>query len=78
MILLIFDLLVDENCVVVTFGHISIDTQTGYYYVAEDGCNYLNTLILYKDIEVPDMVIPQKYCYSKNAGFYLNSNYLGD
>ena len=70
------DILVDDSNILITKGTISVDPETGYFYVAEENCNYLNNLTLVENIEIPEGVTPQKYCYTVEDGFYSNPDYV--
>ena len=70
------DILVDDSNILITKGTISVDPETGYFYVAEENCNYLDNLILVVDVEIPEGVEPQKYCYTVEDGFYPNPDYV--
>ena len=35
-----------------------------------------NNYTCYADLTIPDEVIPYKYCYSNEIGFYLNPNWV--
>ena len=70
------DILVDGNNILITKGTITTDPETGYFYVQEENCNYLDNLLLIEDIEIPEGVTPQKYCYTAKDGFYLNPDYV--
>lgn len=47
-------------------------------YVVEHNTYYMvhNDSITYKNVEVPDGIIPYKYCYTSDEGFYENPDFV--
>lgn len=55
-----------------------IDYEVNGNVLLGDGTGIASTLVkgVYEVDEVPEEIVAEKYCYTKESGFYLNKNYV--
>ena len=63
-----------KDNVIVYIGEIAEKTEQG---IVTNECIFIETDLVVKDVAtIPDGVIPQKYCYTDELGFYENPNWV--
>lgn len=68
-------LLINENNILVYISDIC-ETVVNGFFVGNNMVFNPDGLHIEEVGSVPEEVIPQKYCYTQDDGFYLNENYI--
>lgn len=62
---------------VMLYGNNLIYLDNGYPCIEDFNTSFLpDEVNIYQNIEIPTKIVPNKYCYTPEQGFYLNPNYI--
>lgn len=67
----------DENNLIINYGEVLEMSSEGYPWLVNENVSFVTEHIQIHNtkLSMPKDLLPVKYCYSEEKGFYLNENY---
>lgn len=66
----------ESNIILDIFEHLAYQ-DNGYPMNLDTRTAYVSSFVdVYENVNVNERVVPHKYCYTPEAGFYINENYV--